>query len=104
VTSFRYTKRFEDSAKGIFSEEDLRELELYLVANPEAGSVIKGGHGLRKLRFGACGRGTRGGARVIYLRIVSESLIVLADCYAKNNKENISASEIKNLNRDANES
>ena len=100
---FRYTARFLKSADGIFSEDELLALEIYLAQNPEAGAVIKGGNGLRKMRLSAKGHGTRGGARVIYLRVVNESLIVLADCYAKNRKENLSNSDLRNLDNEANQ-
>ena len=46
-------------------DEDLRGLQNYLLASPDAGDVIRGGNGLRKLRWSAQGRGKRGGARVI---------------------------------------
>lgn len=37
-----------------------------LMQSPKSGDVIRGGGGLRKLRWLAQGRGKRGGARVIY--------------------------------------
>jgi len=98
---FRYTARFMKSAAAIFSEDDLLALEIYLANHSDAGDVISGGGGLRKLRFGAKGRGKRGGARVIYLRVVDQSLIVLADCYAKNAKENLSGSDLEALDRES---
>lgn len=98
---FRYTTRFLKSADGIFSEDDLLDLEIYLAMNPEAGAVIPGGHGLRKVRFPAKSHGKRGGARVIYLRIVDPATIVLADCYSKNAQDNLSSSDLKNLDHEA---
>jgi len=49
-------------------EEGFRGLQQTLVANPQAGAVIRGAGGLRKLRFGdpRRGKGTRGGLRVVY--------------------------------------
>lgn len=49
-----------------FSDEELRALQLELLENPQAGALIPGSHGLRKLRVALEGRGKRGGARVIY--------------------------------------
>jgi len=37
-----------------------------LLADPEAGAIIPGSGGVRKLRWGVAGRGKRGGIRVIY--------------------------------------
>jgi hypothetical protein len=44
------------------------ELQLALMGNPEAGQVIEGTGGLRKMRFAdkRRGKGKRGGLRVIY--------------------------------------
>lgn len=43
-------------------------LQQYMMANPDAGEVIEGTGGLRKLRFADArrGKGKRGGLRVIY--------------------------------------
>ena len=57
---------FERQAIGLLEEEDLHRLEQRLLMNPTAGSVVPGTGGIRKLRVPAKGRGTRGGARVIY--------------------------------------
>lgn len=100
---FRYTARFLRNAKGILSEDDLIALEVFLAANPNAGDVIQGSGGLRKLRFAAKGHGKRGGARVIYLRIAHPSTIVLSDCYAKNAKTDLSPSETRTLEQEAKE-
>ena len=55
-----------------WSDEDLRGLQNFLLATPDAGDVISGGSGLRKLRWAVRGRGKRGGARVIYYRACTE--------------------------------
>lgn len=49
-------------------DEAFRRLQEALLANPDAGDVIPGVGGLRKLRFGDSRRrkGTRGGLRVVY--------------------------------------
>ena len=57
---------FEKTATGLLSEADIFELEMLLTVRPEAGDLIPGGRGLRKLRSPAKGHGKRGSARVIY--------------------------------------
>ncbi len=65
--------------------------------DPEAGEVIPGTKGLRKIRIAAHGRGKRGGARVIYYRFVDESRIALLLAYAKNVRDDLDADEKKIL-------
>jgi len=50
------------------TDDEYRALQIVLMQNPEAGDVIRGTGGLRKLRFGDArrGKGKRGGLRVIY--------------------------------------
>jgi hypothetical protein len=59
--------------------------------------VIPGSGGCRKVRFAAKGRGSRGGARVIYFYRSQAGQILLLEIYAKNEKENLSTSELKIL-------
>ena len=46
--------------------ESYRLLQLRLAADPEAGDLMRGSGGLRKIRWQGSGRGKRGGVRVIY--------------------------------------
>lgn len=52
---------FTRVAAGLFDDEALRRIQEILLADPEAGDVIPGGGGLRKLRAPLPGRGKRGG-------------------------------------------
>ena len=60
------TPTFSRQAAKLFNEDEKRDLIDYLAGNPLAGDEIPGTGGVRKVRFGAKGRGKRGGARVIY--------------------------------------
>ena len=80
-----------------WSDEDLRRLQNFLLATPDAGDVIPGGSGLRKLRWSAQGRGKRGGARVIYYRHVPGERIYLIYAYAKSAQTDLSREQIKVL-------
>lgn len=64
---------------------------------PEAGVVIPGSGGLRKLRWAGSGRGKRGGLRVIYYYVTAEGEILLLHLYAKNEMEDLGAATIKQL-------
>ena len=56
---------------------DYRRLQTVLVIRPDAGELISGSGGLRKIRWGAPGRGKRGGVRVIYYRAVRQDRILM---------------------------
>lgn len=79
------------------TENDLRELELMLLQNPEIGAVIRGGGGARKVRFAYGHKGKSGGARVIYVDFEVYERIYLLDVYAKSDKVNISKAETNTL-------
>ncbi len=84
-------------ANDLFSDEDLTELQNTLLENPDAGDVIPGGAGLRKLRVPLPGRGKRGGARVIYYHWVSREQCYLVYAYAKNVTANLSPDQLRRL-------
>ena len=88
-----FTKRVTD----LMDDDDLARVQLLLLARPDAGKVIPKSGGLRKLRVAAKGHGKRGGARMIYYWVVARDRILLLDIYAKNEQEDLSAGELKQL-------
>ena len=63
------------------------------------GDVIPNAKGLRKIRYSAKGHGKRGGARVIYYNMLDDGLIVAVAIYPKNERENLSQNQIKQLTK-----
>ncbi len=57
--------RFKAQATKVIGAAEIDAVATYLIDHPEAGDVIPGGGGVRKLRWAAKGKGERGGARVI---------------------------------------
>lgn len=94
---FTETDKFRTDATRLIGEDGIARLQLLLCGHPEDGDVIPGSGGIRKLRWRASGRGKRGGARVIYYFALSDERILLLDIYAKNEKGDLSQSEIKRL-------
>ena len=93
------TKEFDTKVKGLLGADDLAWLEFSLATNPAAHPVIPGTDGVRKMRFSRPGMGKRGGVRVIYFYAVSAELVLLLTAYAKNEKENLSNEDTKNLRK-----
>ena len=60
------TSVFARCVKELLDDDQYTELQAALVVRPDAGDLIPGSHGLRKLRWKIDGGGKRGGMRVIY--------------------------------------
>jgi hypothetical protein len=79
------------------TDEDLQALEVLLLADPDAGDVIPGTGGLRKLRFAppSWHVGKRGASRVIYAFIAVSSEAYLFTLYGKSERDDITTDEKK---------
>ena len=77
------------------TDEDLQALEEQIAQNPNAGAVMTGTGGLRKLRFAppSWNTGMSGATRVCYVHIVRAQAVGLVAIFAKSVKENMSAAE-----------
>ncbi len=80
-------------------DEQYRALQLALVLRPEQGQLIPGGGGLRKLRWGAQGRGTRGGVGTICYWAVEKHACYMLYRYAKNEQGDLTRTQTKTLAR-----
>ena len=74
------------------------EFQDFLVQNPEAGSVIPGSGGIRKIRWAGSGRGKRGGTRILYYLWTNDRILMIF-AYLKNETENITPSQLRQLRR-----
>ena len=82
-------------AKGL-NDDNLKELEDYLLENPTAGDVIEGTGGARKLRFQLDdNRGKRGGGRVIYVDILEKEKLYFSFAYPKGVQSDLTADQKK---------
>jgi len=80
-------------------EEDLLALEISIMTNPEAGKVIAGTGGLRKIRFAKSHDriGKRGGVRVCYVYFPEHWTVLLVVAYGKNEKADLTPTEKKSI-------
>lgn len=84
---------------GYLDDEAFRGLQNELMKNPEAGEVIEGTGGLRKLRFAdrRRGKGKRGGLRVIYYWWMVGMQFWLYTLYDKDEMADLTAKQRRDL-------
>ena len=68
-----------------------------MASSPEAGDVVPGSGGCRKIRWSRPGTGKRGGVRVIYTVRLKRGSIVLLTIYAKSARDNIPAHILRKI-------
>lgn len=78
-------------------DDDYDALQQYMMQNPEAGPVVPGSGGVRKLRWRIGGAGKRGGLRVIYYVRYQPSEFWMLTLYAKAKQENVPAHILRRL-------
>jgi len=78
-------------------DELYAELQKHLVAHPEAGDLIPGCRGLRKIRWQKSDKGKRGGVRVIYYWLTKDEQIFMVHAYSKSKTENLTKDQLKQL-------
>ena len=91
------TSVFTRLVSKLLDVESYRLLQLRLAADPEAGDLIRGTSGLRKIRWQGSGRGKRGGVRVIYYWAASQDIVLMLLMYGKNERDDFSAEQRKVL-------
>ena len=91
------TAQFIHQVDDIWTDDERLEFFEYLVNNPLKGDVIPNAKGLRKICYAAKGHGKRGGVRIIYYNMLDDGLIVAVAIYPKNEQENLSQAQLKQL-------
>jgi len=79
------------------SDDEYLGLQSFLLQNPEAGKVVPGSGGVRKVRWAMSGKGKSGGVRVIYYFKRLDDEIWLLTIYSKNEAENIPAHVLRQI-------
>jgi hypothetical protein len=97
AVTFVETKLFTKLVQQYLTDDEYANLQQSLIVSPDAGDVIPGSGGVRKLRWGVAGRGKRGGLRVIYFLRLRQGEIWMLTLYAKNVADNIPAKVLKKI-------
>lgn len=90
-----FTRRVQD----LLSDEEYRQLQAALIHRPDAGAVIPGSGGLRKIRWALAGRGKRGEIRVIYYWAVEQDRLLMLFLFAKNDRDDLTPDQLKILRK-----
>jgi hypothetical protein len=90
---FIETPIFTADVRLLLSDDEYGALQEHLVSHPDAGDLIAGTGGLRKIRWAAIGKGKRGGARVIYYHVASHAQIRMILIYRKGIKDDLTPKE-----------
>ena len=91
------TSEYARRARKLLSEKERTELISYLAVHPEAGDVMEGTGGVRKVRWAREGKGKSGGVRVIYFYYNEGMPLYLLTLYGKSEKDNLTAGERNDL-------
>ena len=97
MLTFVETKLFTALVPRYLSDDEYAALQQAIVARPDAGDVIRGSGGVRKLRWRIAGRGKRGGIRVIYYLRSRQEEIWMLTLYARNEEESIPGHILKKI-------
>lgn len=89
MLTFIETKLFTSLVQQYLADDEYAAFQQALVTTPDAGDLIRGSGGVRKLRWGVAGRGKRGGVRVIYYLRSHQDEVWMLTVYAKNEEASI---------------
>ena len=91
------TTAFMRRAEKLLSLAEYEDLIVYLSRYREAGDEIPGTGGVRKLRFGAFGRGKSGGVRAIYYFYDENTPLYAIFLYGKNEQTDLTSAQKKEV-------
>ena len=90
---FIETSVFTKEIKSLLADDEYRMLQTALMFRPDAGDIIRGGGGLRKVRWTLPGRGKRGALRVIYFWDPPETIYMILP-YKKTDQEDLTPEQL----------
>ncbi len=98
IMIFIETTIFTKEIERLILDDHYRRLQTTLMLKPDAGKLIKGSGGLRKIRWNLPGTGKRGALRIIYYWNPPDTIFMLFP-YRKTEQENLTPDQLKLLRR-----
>ena len=95
--TFIESATFERVRAVYLDDDEYAELQQFMMANPEAGDVVRESGGVRKLRWKRKGMGKSGGLRVIYFVRSQPNEFWMLTLYAKAKQDNVPAHILRKL-------
>ena len=101
VLEFRETHLFTRQITSLLGDDEYAQLQGVLVVTPEAGDLIPGTAGLRKLRWSERrrGKGKRSGIRVVYYVVVSDAVVYMLLAYSKGERDDFTTEQKRAMMR-----
>lgn len=90
---FVESEAFTEDVRTLLDDDEYSAFQQFLADHPDAGDLIRGTGGLRKIRWATRGRGKRAGVRVIYFHRASAEEIRLLLIYRKGVKDDLTPRE-----------
>jgi hypothetical protein len=97
VFTFIESSMFARACPLYLDDDEYAELQQFMMRNPEAGQVVPGSGGVRKLRWTRAGMGKRGGLRIIHFVRYKPNEFWMLSVYAKARRDNVPAHILKEL-------
>ncbi|MEP3351507.1 MAG: type II toxin-antitoxin system RelE/ParE family toxin [Marinomonas sp.] len=97
IMIFIETSIFTKVLPSYLSDDDYRGLQSYLLQKPDAGDIVRGSGGVRKVRWAPSGKGKSGGVRAIYYWKKSEHEIWMLTMYSKSESSTIAPHVLKQI-------
>ncbi|EKG8151299.1 type II toxin-antitoxin system RelE/ParE family toxin [Salmonella enterica] len=94
---FVETSVFTRECKSLLTDDEYKEFQTHLLLDPEAGSIIVGTGGCRKVRWARQGTGKSSGIRAIHYYYNPAGRLYMLLVYPKSEKDSLSAAEKNQL-------
>jgi mRNA-degrading endonuclease RelE of RelBE toxin-antitoxin system len=79
------------------TDDEYRALQTYLMQKPDAGNIVKGSGGVRKVRWAQDGKGKSGGVRIIYYWKKPDHEVWMLTMYSKTERSTIPGHILKQI-------